>query len=415
MFRAYDRTYHTSFGALEITKIAQSLCGLQRGEEMQIETPRGRWLYLDCAATRPTEPEVLDAMAEEARRFPANPSSIHGAGRFAAERFEELRSRFLELLGLDAGHWRVVFTSGGTEADALALLGRLAVRGGGDVCTTTLEHSAVLGCRPMVERLGGHMVVVPCGRGGRVDPNKMADAVTPQTRVLSVMHTNNEIGTIFDVTEIARAVRRHVSDVTVHSDAVQALGHVGKGFAEMGLDMFSFSAHKIGGPKGCGALVYRRQVRLAPLMGGGGQQEGLRSGTLDLASVAGFVRALELEQIADMKAVSALRDHLWHRILEKIPTAKRNGEPPFAPHVLSVALPGIGSDVVVRALSDRGLAASAGSACSAGTGKRSAVLDALKIPQGWGMVRLSLCRHTTIEQVDEAADVIAEVWSEYGL
>ncbi len=382
---------------------------------MFIDTDTGKILYLDCAATRPTEPEVLRAMTEESSKFPGNPASMHRLGRAAASRLEDLRARFLDLLGCGGGGWKVVFTSGGTEADALALLGSIARFRGGDVVTTSLEHSAVLGCGPLLERMGGALIAVPGDRTGHLDPGRIAAALGRNARLLSVMHTNNEIGTIQPIAEIVREARLVNDKLWIHSDAVQALSHEDLTQWTPHVDLFSLSAHKIGGPRGCGALVFRQDRTPFFITGGGGQQEGVRSGTVDVAAIAGFVRALELEQEGGSRRVAELRDRLWAGIRSRIAGAERNGTAPFAPHILSVRLPGIGSEVVVRALSDRGVCVSAGSACRAGDKALSGTMKSLGISSGWGLVRFSLCRHTTAEQVDRAAALLADVIEDYAL
>ena len=354
-------------------------------------------------------------MMEVSARFPGNPASLHSLGRAAARRFEDLKVRFLELLGLSTGDWKVVFTSGGTEADALALVGTIVRRGGGNLVTDVLEHAAVLGCRPLLERMGGTVTVVPAQRSGRVSPERMAEAVGPDTVLLSVMHTNNEIGTIQDLSRIARLAKEKKNDLWVHSDAVQALGHADMAEIAAAVDLMSVSAHKIGGPRGCGALLYRRETEPSSLTGGGGQQEGLRSGTVDLPAVAGFVRALELERTGSKTSLVESRDLLWESVRARIDSVRRNGTGPFAPHILSLLVPGIGSEVLVRALSDRGVCVSAGSACRSGGKGLSGTMKSLAPPAGWGILRFSLCRHTTADQVVRAADLLSEVVEEFSI
>ncbi len=384
-------------------------------EAMRISIHGREYLYLDAAATLPMGQAVAEAVAASSRRWPGNPSSIHDLGRQAAMALGEARERFLELLGLAGEQWRVVFTSGGTEADALAVLGTMAGRRG-RVVVSAVEHPAVLGCVSILGRWGVEVEQVPCGADGIVAPGRVAEVVGQDVRLVSVLAVQNEIGVLQDVPAIARAVRAQGASVLVHTDAVQALGHMDLGPVAEAVDLMSLSAHKIGGPRGCGALLVRRGVHLDPIIGGGGQQEGLRPGTEDLPSIHGFLRALEeaarwpRDRFHRVGAV--LREELDRHVpeLRFLGAADR-----LAGHILAVAVPGIGSEVLVRALSQRGVCVSAGSACRTRAGRRSPVFGALGVPSSWGVVRFSWGPETSEEDVREAARLLGEVVAAYAI
>ena len=370
-------------------------------------------IYLDNAATAPVRSEVLAAMNEAGQAEFANPSSRHRAGREAAACLADARVCLLAALGLDDS-WRVLFTSGGTEADALAVIGRTALvidrarkqSAVPTVVTTAIEHPAVLGCRPILSRMGAHMEIVESDRDGHVAPDTLAEAVSLHTAVLSVMHVNNELGTVQDVVSAADLARKKNPEIMVHSDAVQSLGMLGVDALASVVDCVSLSAHKVGGPRGVGALLIRRGVDLASLTGGGDQEEGLRPGTENLVGILGFVRAVELCRSDDPSRIRGLTERLREGIEQKIDGVRFHGRV-LSGHILSLSIQGIGSDVLVRALSDRGVYVSSGSACH--SARLSHVVKALGLGRDWGTIRFSLSWRTTRDEVDEALAALDEV------
>lgn len=375
-------------------------------------------IYLDNAATTLPDGQVLEAVDRAARESFANPSSLHGPGLGARKGLEGYRGRVLAAsVGNSAGPWQLVFTSGGTESDALAVLGTAAVKHRGNVVTSAIEHPAVLDCGPRLERLGIEMRTVPPQRNGIVDPERVASAVDGETVLVSLMHVNNEIGTVQPVADTAHAAREQNPDVRFHCDAVQSLGAPGLEDALEVSDLITFSAHKIHGPRGVGALLVRKGVNLQPLTGGGGHEHGLRPGTENLPAAAGFAVAAELAAQHRKEAgrrMDSLRRQMWSQIREALPDARLNGDlDRSAPHILSVSVPGLTSQALVRALSDRAVCVSEGSACHSRGQKASHVLQAIRVTGKVGTVRFSLCLHTTGQDVDEAAGAYVEAVKTY--
>ena len=368
-------------------------------------------IYLDNAAsTRPFD-EVTDLVAEVMRHDWANPSSAHPGGAAARRRIAEARAELLAAIGdPDGAIGDLLWTSGGTESDALGLLG--AARGGAAV-VTGLEHDAVL---RTAERLGGALTVVDAGPRGVVDVDAVAAAVTPATAVVALMRVQNEIGTVQPVGAIARAVKARAPGCHVHCDAVQALGKLAVDVAELGADTVAFAAHKLHGPKGTGALWVRHGVELAPLWGGGGHQGGRRAGTLDAPGIAGMGRAaarcaagLAAAQARwrgfgdTLRAAAAATGVAW----TDVPAGAAPGE--RAPHVVALAFRGVPAAALRNALASRGVAVSAGSACAERDAKPSRVLAAVGLPADWGMVRASFGHDTTSDDVGAAAAILTEV------
>ena len=370
-------------------------------------------IYLDHAATTPVAAEVLEAMLPHLAGACGNPSSVHAAGRRARAAVDEARDRLAAVLGCAPGE--IVFTSGGSEADNLAIRGALDRRGGGHLVITAIEHDAVMKC---AEHLGGlgraRVTVVGCDSRGVVDPEAVAAAVTEDTVLVSMMLANNEVGTIQDVARAAELVRRRNPRTLLHTDAVQALGKLPLGLEELGVDLLSVAAHKVYGPKGTGALVVRRGTTLAPQLSGGGQERGRRAGTENVAGIAGFGVAatlVEAEREAEWARLSALADRLRERISSELPWAVLTSEgasrlPSFA----TFAFEDVPTEVLLTRLDGRGVEASGGSACSSGARMPSHVLTAMGLPPALagGALRLSLGRTTTSEEVDAAATVIVE-------
>ena len=367
--------------------------------------------YLDYAATTPVLPEVTDTMIAVLRGDFGNPSSVHSYGRAAREIVEDARDRVAAAIG--ASPAEIVFTGGGTEADNLALKGAAhKLRGNGNhLVTTSFEHHAVL---DSIEWLGDNnyeVTVVDVGPYGIVDPDAVAAAVRPTTLLVSVMAVNNEIGTAQPLADIVRAVKAANPSTLVHTDAVQMLGNLPMNVHELGVDFAAFSAHKLGGPKGVGALYARSHAPLEPVLHGGGHERGLRSGTYNVAGVAGFGIAAEIaakEVDHKIERVGALRTRLWEGIEASIDGARLNGHPiSRVPGTLNVSFSGADGETLLLLFDGAGIACSAGSACQSGVIDPSHVLLAIGVPRelAKGSVRFSLGR----ESIDEDVDVVLEV------
>jgi cysteine desulfurase len=369
--------------------------------------------YLDHAATTPLLPEAREALLDALAAF-GNPSSVHAFGRDARRLVEDARDRVAAAIG--ASPAEIVFTGGGTEADNLALKGAAdKLRGNGDhVVATAIEHHAVLDA---VEWLGAHgfrTTLVEVGPQGVVAASDVAAAIGARTVLVSVMAVNNEIGTTQPVAEVAEAVKAVDPRIVVHTDAVQALGNVPVDVHAWGVDLAAFAAHKIGGPKGVGALFVRAHTSLEPLLHGGGQERGLRSGTHDVAGIAAFGVACEIaakEVHYKAERLTALRDRLWRGIAAAIPEARVNGDiARRAPNNLNVSLPGTEAETLLLLLDQAGIACSSGSACASGALDASHVLLAIGIERDLARasLRFSLGTTSTEEDVDAVLAALPE-------
>ncbi len=376
--------------------------------------PGGAPIYLDHAATTPMDPAVRAAMLPWLGGVFGNPSSVHEPGRRARAAVDEARDRVAAACACAARE--VVFTSGGTEADNLALRGVLERWGperGRHLVVSAVEHEAVLATAEALTESGrAALTVVGCDRGGRVDPEAVAAAVRPDTVLVSVMLANNEVGTVQEVTAIAAAARERNPRVLVHSDAVQALGRLPVGLDALGVDLLSVSAHKVHGPQGVGALIARHGTFPAPQLTGGGQERGRRSGTENVAGITGFgVAALLAGQRReeDSPRLERLAGWLTNLILEQVPGAALTGDPERRlPGHVSLVLPGVRSDLLLAVLDEMGVCASAGSACASGAPVPSHVLTAMGYGEDAGSaLRLSLGRGTTEVEVETAAERVA--------
>jgi cysteine desulfurase len=360
-------------------------------------------IYLDHAATTPARPEVVAAMTPLLNAY--NPNSLHAEGRVARAAVDSARETVARVLG--ATPREIVFTGSGSESDVLAILGAArAARGRGrHVVTVATEHHAVLQAVDVLERDGWRVTRLPVDRRGLVDPAAFAEALTPETTLASVMLANNETGVVQPVAALARVARER--GVLLHTDAIQAPGWLPLDVDALGVDLLSLSAHKFYGPKGVGALYVRRGTPLEPLVVGGGQEHGLRAGTENVAGIAGFAVALALadaERADTAPRVAALRDRLEAGIVAAVPDAVVNGAgAPRLPGILSVAFADVPSDALLIRLDLEGIAASAGSACAAGSLEPSHVITALGLEERLrtSVIRFSLGRTTTLHDVDE--------------
>jgi cysteine desulfurase len=371
-------------------------------------------IYLDHHATTPVAPAVLDAMLPYfAERFGNAASRQHAFGWQADEAVERARQQVARLIGARAKE--IVFTSGATEANTLALRGAIAARRerGHHVVTVATEHKAVLDTCARLEREGCRITVLPVDRDGRVDVDGFAAALGDDTVLASLMAANNEIGVLQPIRELAAACR--TKGVWFHTDAVQAAGHVPFDVEALGIDLASISAHKMYGPKGVGALYVRRspKVVLEPQVVGGGQEGGLRAGTLNVPGIVGLGAAAELataDLVAEARRVSALRDRLLAGLTVALDGVTVSGSMTARlPHNLHVTFAGVDADALMSSLADE-LAVSSGSACASGSREVSHVMRALGAATGAasGSVRFGLGRGTTAEHVDAAIRCVVD-------
>ena len=370
-------------------------------------------IYLDHAATTPLRPEARAAMEPflSADGF-GNPSSLHREGQAARRALDTARDTLAQALG--CAFAEVTFTSGGTESDNAALLGVLLAQGrGSHLVTTEIEHEAVRETARFLQTLGFGVTFVPVDREGRVSPAAVAEAMTDNTALISIMHANNEVGTIQPLREIAAIA--HARGALLHTDAVQTFGQLPVHVGALGVDLLTVSAHKIYGPKGAGALYVRAGVAMQPWLHGGGQERERRAGTENVAAVAGFGEAVRLllpEREAESARLAALRDGLLADLRRRIPGLVLNGPPTERlPNHLSVAFPGLDAETLLLALDRAGIAASSGSACTSGSIEPSHVLQAMDLPDAVvrSTVRLTLGRGTDSYQLNRTADILAGI------
>jgi len=369
-----------------------------------------RPIYLDYNATTPLDPAVVAAMRPALEQQFGNPSSGHAYGQMAKAAMEEARAQVAALLG--CGPEELVFTGGGSESDNHALKGiAFAQRARGNhLITSRIEHPAVLAtCRYMEERHGLRVTYLPVDAFGVVDPAAVEAAVTPATILISIMHANNEVGTLEPIAEIGRIARRH--DIALHTDAAQSVGKVPVRVDDLGVDLLTVAGHKLYAPKGIGALYMRRGTVLDPLIHGADHEGGRRAGTENVSYIValGAACALASEQLTlQTERWMMLRQQLLAGLEERVGPVKVNGHPQQRlPNTLNICVPGVvGEEVLARTA---GVAASTGSACHAGLTEPSAVLLAMGIEPtlALGALRLSLGRWTTAEEIDRAVEVLS--------
>jgi cysteine desulfurase len=368
-------------------------------------------IYLDHAATTPVRPEVLEAMLPfYGPRF-GNPSSMHRWGRDARTALDEARERVARCLGASADE--ICFTSGGTEADNIAILGAWRSRsheGRNAIVTTPIEHKAVLGAVHQAAREGADERLCAVSQLGVVERDSFASLLRDDTAIASAMWVNNEVGTIQPIAELAQLAK--ASGSLFHTDGVQAFGKVAIDAKAIPFDVLSVSGHKIGAPKGIGAVFIRRGTTIAPLFHGGEQDRGRRPGTENVAATIGFARAAELavaEREEECARLERLRNRLEEAILARVPDAVIHGRGAShrAPHVLNVSVAGTDSESMLMALDLRGIACSAGSACQSGSVNPSHVLEAMGVaPEiASAAIRMSLGSLTTEASIDRVAEV----------
>ena len=370
-------------------------------------------IYLDHAATTPLAGEVLEAMMPYFSECWGNASAVYATGREARRAVEDARKAAAEAIG--AQPQEICFTSGGSESDNMAIRGtaRALKDKGKHIITTKIEHHALLNPCKQLQQEGYEVTFVSPDREGKIDPEDIRKAVRQDTILVSVMTANNEIGTIEPVSEIGRICREN--GIVFHTDAVQAAGSLPVNVQETGCDLLSLSAHKFYGPKGVGALYIREGTRLSPLIGGGEQERGLRAGTENVPGIAGLGKAIamageNLEQNA--KHMCRMRDRLTEGILSAVPGAAINGAMrDRLPNNCSLCFEGIDGEALLLRLDLAGIAASAGSACTAGSREVSHVLKAIGLTEkeAKSSLRLTTGIHTTEEEIDETVKIIGEI------
>ncbi|MBI2264752.1 MAG: cysteine desulfurase [Armatimonadetes bacterium] len=370
-------------------------------------------IYLDHAATTPVLPEAAQMLAEASLRGFGNPSSIHIRGQMAREAMDEARQVTAKALGCLADE--IVFTSGGTEANSLALIGACLARqdSGRHLVISAVEHESVRNTAHFLETLGFRVTEIPVDPAGLVDPGDIARALTPETILISVMTVNNIIGTVQPVTEISELARKR--KILFHTDAVQAFPNMLVEPGSLGVDLLSLSSHKFRGPKGMGVLYVRKGTPLVPLVRGGHQENGLRAGTENLPGIMALALAIKRSRENLEKAeteLRRLRNLLAEDILANLDHVKLNGHSErAAPHIAHFSVDFTDGESLVRNMDHEGVIVSAGSACSSEEGKTSHVLEAIgqSGPLARGTVRFSLSRETTEQEVRDASAVFRNV------
>ena len=370
-----------------------------------------RRVYLDHNASTPVHPDVVAEMLPYFGERFGNPSSVHGFGREARAGVDLARDRIARFLKVPADE--IVFTSGGTESDNMALKGLAFTRGQGHLITSKIEHHAVLRAAQWLETQGFAVTYVGVDEYGMVDPDEVERAIRPDTIGISIMHANSEAGTIQPVAAIGALARER--GIPFHVDAVQTFGKLAFDVNACAIDMLSFSAHKIYGPKGVAGFWIRKGIKVQAVQHGGEHERRRRAGTENVAGIVGFGRAVEIRQ-RDMKEeavrLTALRDRLWEGIRARVPDVRLNGHPTERlPGTANLSYRGVESESIVLGLDLKGIAVSAGSACTAGSVEPSYVLVAMGLPLEWAMgaVRHSLGRSTTAEDIEYVVESVEPI------
>ncbi|MDR3708052.1 MAG: cysteine desulfurase family protein [Capsulimonadaceae bacterium] len=367
-------------------------------------------IYLDYAATTPMRPEVVAAMEPFFTVSFGNPSSIHGYGQEAKAALDNARDTIAGAINADSSE--ITFTSGGTEADNLAIIGAMRAnkKRGNHLITTKIEHDAILHSARFLEEIGYRVTYLPVDEFGQVSAQQVADAIEDDTVLVSVMHANNEIGTIQPIEEISKITR--AKGVLFHSDAVQTFGQLPVTVDGLGVDLLTISSHKIYGPKGLGALYVRSGTPIEPILFGGGQERDRRSGTENVAGIVGFgeaARILLTVREKESNRLRMLRELIRFEIERRIPDVKLNGHPTERlPNNINYSYPGVEAQALLLNLDLAGIAASSGSACSAGSVEPSHVLQAIGLAPVYlrSALRMSLGRLTREADISEMLDVL---------
>jgi cysteine desulfurase len=370
--------------------------------------PMSRRVYLDHNASTPVHPEVLAEMLPYFSEVYGNPSSIHGFGRAAREGLDLARERVAKFLRVPTQE--IVFTSGGTESDNFAVKGLALAKGKGHIITSQVEHHAVLRACRALEAQGFGLTCVGVDEFGMVDPDEVRRAIRPDTLAISIMHANSEVGTLQPIEAIGRIAREH--GVPFHVDAVQTFGKLPLDVDALGINVLSFSAHKIYGPKGAAGLYIRKGTKMVAVQHGGEHERRRRAGTENVAGIVGLGKAVEVrarDMAAEALRLTALRDRLWRGIHERVPDVRLSGHPvKRLPGTASLLFRHVESESIVLGLDLKGIGVSAGSACTSGNVEPSHVLVAMGVGLDWAMgaVRCSLGSSTTADDIDYVIECV---------
>lgn len=371
-------------------------------------------IYLDNAASTQIHEDVLDSMLPYLKEQYGNPSSIHRYGRISHKAIEKARKQIASLINADPSE--ILLTSGGTESNNTVLAGILMKNTPCQIITSSIEHDAILEPCKKLTQYGIDVVYLPVDKFGMVNSSDLINQLSDKTRLVSIMFGNNEVGTIQPIQEIAKLCNE--KKILFHTDAVQAVGKIPIDVKELGIDLLSMSSHKLNGPKGIGALYIKRGIDVIPIILGGGQEHGLRSGTENVANIVGFGKACEIAKnnlTTNMSYVKKLRDLLVKKILDEIPETTLNGDPQSRlPNNAHLTFLGINGEDLIIKLDEHGIAASTGSACSVHTQKASHVLQAMGFSheQITGSLRLTLGVFNSENEIDETVNILKKIVAE---
>jgi len=371
-------------------------------------------IYLDNAASTKIHNDVLEDMMPYLKEHYGNPSSIHRYGRLARKAIEKARKQIAYLINADPSE--ILLTSGGTESNNTALYGIAKKNPRSRIITSSIEHDAILEPCKKLEKEGFDIIFLPVNNYGLVDPLILNDNLTENTSLVSIMFGNNEVGTVEPISDFVKICKEQ--NIPFHTDAVQAIGKIPIDVKELGIDLLSISSHKINGPKGIGALYIRKGISIDPVILGGGQENGLRSGTENVANIVGFGKACELSRINLLENISRmkeLRDYISNKIIQEIPKVILNGHPESRlPNNIHFTFLGVNGEDLLIKLDEHEIAASTGSACSVQIQKASHVLQAMGFSheQITGSLRLTLGISNNLEEMDKTVEILKNVVKE---
>ena len=371
-------------------------------------------IYLDNAASTKIHEDVLEEMMPYLKEQYGNPSSIHRYGRLAQKAIEKARKQIAKLINADSSE--IFFTSGGTESNNTALFGITKKYPQSRIITSSIEHDAILEPCKKLEKEGFDVIYLPVNNYGLVDPLNLKKTLTKNTSLVSIMFGNNEVGTVEPITNLGKICKE--KNIIFHTDAVQAVGKIPINVKDLGIDLLSISSHKIHGPKGIGALYIRKGISIDPVILGGGQENGLRSGTENVADIVGFGKACELSRLNFLENTSRLKelqDYLSKKIILEIPEVTLNGHPEMRlPNNIHLTFLGVNGEDLLIKLDEHGIAASTGSACSVHIQKASHVLQAMGFSheQITGSLRLTIGIKNNLEEMDKTVEILKTVIKE---
>ena len=374
-------------------------------------------IYLDNAASTKIHEDVLESMMPYLTEQYGNPSSIHRYGRLAHKAIEKARKQVANLINADPSE--ILFTSGGTESNNTILYGIAKKNPESHIITSSIEHDAILEPCKRLEKEGFDIIYLPVNKYGLVDPLTLKNNLTGKTSLVSIMFGNNEVGTVEPILDFVNICKE--KNIIFHTDAVQAVGKIPIDVKELGVDLLSISSHKLNGPKGIGALYIKKGITIDPVILGGGQENGLRSGTENVANIVGFGKACELSRINLVKNISKmkeLRDYLSNKIMQEIPKVTLNGHPETRlPNNIHLTFLGVNGEDLLIKLDEYGIAASTGSACSVQIQKASHVLQAMGFSheQITGSLRLTIGISNNLEEMDKTTEILKNVVKELRL